>query len=49
MSPMTAPSGVTSGGTHPEIGYALSTPAIRERVQTARQASDPASTGECLP
>jgi S1-C subfamily serine protease len=37
------------GGTHPEIGYALSTPAIRERVQTARQASDPASTGACLP
>lgn len=37
------------GGTHPGIGYALTTPAVRERVKTARQASEPASTGACLP
>lgn len=37
------------GGNHRGIGYALTTPAVRERVQTARQASEPASTGSCLP
>lgn len=52
--PLVTPEGTVIGlmfgraGNLPGIGYALATPAVSERVQTARQISEPASTGACL-
>lgn len=35
-------------GNHPGVGYALTAPAVRERVADARASPEPAPTGECL-
>lgn len=53
--PLVSPDGTVFGivfgraGHHPGVGYALATPAVRERVDTALDRGEAVVSGECLP